>query len=106
MVHLPTENVTFTVASSNPRPERARAEVAGMVRGLRVLDGRVAVPGTGALAADYGRSAEAKYVADLRDLGLEPVVRARRHHRCRPRHGHRGLPGAGHPAARAAARSP
>ena len=74
VVHVPTENVTFTVASSNPRPERARAEVAGMVRGLRVLDGRVAVPGTGALAADYGRSAEAKYVADLRELGLEPVV--------------------------------
>jgi hypothetical protein len=73
-VHVPTENVTFTVASSNPRPERARAEVAGLVRGLRVLEGRVAVPGTGALATDYGRSAEAKYVADLRDLGLDPVV--------------------------------
>jgi hypothetical protein len=39
-----------------------------------VLDGRVAVPGTGALAADYGRSSGAKYVADLRELGLEPVV--------------------------------
>jgi hypothetical protein len=74
VVHLPTEDITFTVASSNPRPERARAEVAALVRGLRVLDGRVAVPGTGSLAADYGRSAEAKYVADLRDLGLEPVV--------------------------------
>ena len=74
VVHLPTENVTFTVASSNTRPERARAEVAAMVRGLRVLDGRVAVPGTGSLAVDYGRSAEAKYLADLRDLGLEPVV--------------------------------
>ena len=31
-------------------------------------------PAPGALAADYGRSAEAKYVADLRDLGLDPVV--------------------------------
>ena len=41
---------------------------------VRVLDGHVAVPGTGSLAADYGRSAEAKYLADLRDLGLEPVV--------------------------------
>ena len=77
VVHLPTESVTFTVASSNPRPERARAEVAGMARGVRVLEGSVAVPGTGDLAADYGRSAEAKYVADLRDLGLAPVVEAR-----------------------------
>ena len=74
VVHVPTENVTFTVASSNTRPERARAEVAGMVRGLRVLGGQVAVPGTDTLAAGYGRSAEAKYVADLRGLGLEPVV--------------------------------
>ena len=47
VVHLPTENVTFTVSSSTVRPERARAEVAGMVRGLRVLDGRVAVPDDG-----------------------------------------------------------
>jgi hypothetical protein len=78
VVHLPTENVTFTVSSSTVRPERARAEVAGMVRGLRVLDGMVAVPTTGALAADYGRSARTKYVADLRDLGLHPVVRAER----------------------------
>ena len=74
VVHVPTENVTFTVASSNSRPERARAEVAGLARGLRVLEGRVAVPATAALAADYGRSAETKYVADLRRLGLEPYL--------------------------------
>jgi len=74
-VHLPTENVTFTVASSNVRPELARAEVAALSIGLRVLEGWVAVPPTGMLATDYGRSAEAKYVSDLRGFGLEPVVR-------------------------------
>jgi hypothetical protein len=77
VVHVPTENVTFTVASSNTRPERARAEVAALVSGVRVLDedGRVAVPGIVTLPADYGRSAEAKYVEDLRRLGLAPVIR-------------------------------
>ena len=32
-------------------------------------------PRPGMLATDYGRSAEAKYVSDLRGFGLEPVVR-------------------------------
>ncbi|MET1060026.1 MAG: PASTA domain-containing protein [Nocardioides sp.] len=78
VVHVPTENVTFTVASSTGRPERARAEVAALARGVRVLDGHVAVPATGRLEVDYGRSAETKYVADLRRIGLEPVVTAER----------------------------
>ena len=69
--------------------------------------GRVAVPGTGALAADYGRSAEAKYVADLRDLGLEPGgASPSARTGAEPGTVTGGLPGAGHPAAAAAARSP
>ena len=75
---MPTDNAVFTLSSSTARPERARAEVAAMVRGVRVLEGRIAVPATGALAADYGRSARTKYVADLRGLGLDPVVRVER----------------------------
>jgi len=74
MVRLPSENVTFTVASSAGTEALARAEVVAIAFTARVLDGHTAVPATRMLAAEYGRSAEAKYVAELRTLGLDPVV--------------------------------
>ena len=53
-----------TSPSRSRRPPSGRSapgpRSAGLVQGLRVLDGIVAVPTTGALAADYGRSARGR----------------------------------------------
>jgi hypothetical protein len=77
MVHLPTELVTFEVASSASVADVARARVSALLGRVRFLRAQVAVPGYADLAQDYEARSEAKYVADLRRLDLVPTVRTR-----------------------------